>query len=85
MDGKDDSEQIGSGKSPEGAPVTYHEVYRPETMGAKGSTGIIFVVRDAEGKKVTHSDSLAGLKKAGYVVNAAAPARPSVTALEEQL
>lgn len=94
MDGKDDSEQIGSGKSPEGAAVTYHEVYRPETIGAKGATGVIVVVRDAEGKKVTHSDSIEGLKKSGFTVDAApqAPAAPPAPvpaapapSLEEQL
>lgn len=77
MDGKDDSEQIGTGKSPEGAPVSFHETYRPETIGAKGATGVIVVVRDADGKKVTHSDTLEGLKKAGFTVDAA-PAVPPV-------
>lgn len=78
MDGKDDSEQIGTGKSPEGAAVSYHEVFRPETIGAKGATGVVIIVRDAEGKKVTHSDSLEGLKKAGFTVDGPAASVPPV-------
>ncbi len=66
MSGTDDAVEIGSGLSPEGAAVTYWEIDRPGTIGAKGAAGFIIEVRDADGKRITHSDTLDGLKKAGY-------------------
>jgi hypothetical protein len=69
MNGTDNEVQIGSGTSPDGAAVSYYKVDRPGTIGAQGSTGIIIEVRGAGGKRITHSDSLAGLKKAGYKVD----------------
>ena len=69
MNGSDNEVKVGSGKDPKGVAVTFWEVDRPATMGARGSQGFIVEVKDASGKRITHSDSLAGLKGAGYKVD----------------
>lgn len=64
--------QIGTGKDPKGQPVTYHEEDRGFSKDTRGASATpVLVVRNAKGEKVTHSDSLAGLKKAGYTVDEA--------------
>ncbi len=60
--------KIGDGKSPEGIVVSYWEVERPGSVGAKGSQDYLIEVRNTDGNRLTHSDSLVGLKKAGFTV-----------------
>ncbi len=74
MNGSDNEVLVGTGKSPEGKAVSYYEIDRPSTIGAPGSTGYLVEARGADGKRITHSDSLDGLKKSGYSVDEAAPA-----------
>lgn len=71
MSGTDDEVQLGTGKSPEGAKVAYFEIDRPASIGAKGAQGFVIEVRGEDGKRITHSDSLAGLQKAGYTMTPA--------------
>lgn len=86
MGGSDDETLIGQGKGPDGAAVKFYEVFRPETMGAKGSTGIIYEVRGGDDKRITHSDSMKGLESAGYtltVVPAVVPAQEEKSVEDE--
>ncbi len=80
MGGTDNEVMIGNGTTPDGAACSYHEIDRPGSIGAPGSTGYIVEVRDGEGKRITHSDNLAGLEKAGYKVGVT----PAVVAPEAE-
>lgn len=87
----DDEQQFGAGKAPDGSAVTFWEVDRPATIGARGSQGFIVEVRDSKGKRITHSDSIEGLKKAGYSLAGPAeapvvpPAPAPAKSIEEEL
>lgn len=62
-----DAEKIGSGNAPDGTRVAYYEAYRPGTTHPRGGSGIlVLVIDDKTGEKLTHSDSVDGLVKAGY-------------------
>ncbi len=69
------SEFIANGVAPDGKKVAFYEADRPGTLGQHNHLGMLILAVDAEtGEKLTHSDSLDGLVKAGYKVDAAAPA-----------
>lgn len=76
--GSDNEILIGSGESPDGVAVRYFEVDRPMTVGAYGSTGFIVEARGADGKRITHSDTLRGLIGAGFKLDPA-PAAESTS------
>lgn len=87
MTGSDDEVKVGTGKSPNGAAVSYYEIDRPATIGAKGSQGFLVEARDAKGVRMTHSDSLKGLLGAGFTLDVLPPSLPPAPekTIEEEL
>jgi len=61
--------QIGTGKGPDGKSVTYW------SKPAPGGLSVV-EARDEQGGRITHSDSIRGLEKAGYTVDKPEPNGP---------
>ena len=59
--------QIGTGTGLDKKPITVWD------------NELVIIVRDAAGKKVTHSDTVKGLEQAGYVIKLADEKKPVVT------
>lgn len=76
-------DKVGNGTAPDGSRVSYYEELR-DTRDS--SPVLVYVVYDANGNKLTHSDSVEGLMAAGYTVDPAeAPAEVAPDSPEEVL